>query len=61
MKDFIVKNVDDTMEIEGIIQELIRCKDCKYNKNNEWVDCLITEFFGRTLDNYCSLAERREE
>ena len=59
MKYFIVKNVDDTMEIEGIIQELIRCCDCKYNKSNKWVDCPVTEFFGKTLDNYCSLAERK--
>ena len=42
-------------------KELIRCKGCKHNKNNKWVDCPVTEFFGRTLDNYCSLAERKEE
>lgn len=41
--------------------ELIRCKDCKLNKNDKWVDCPIKEFYGRTLDNYCSLAERKEE
>lgn len=41
--------------------ELVRCKDCKHNKNDKWVDCPIKEFFGRTLDNYCSLAERKEE
>lgn len=40
--------------------ELIRCQYCKHNKSTEWVDCPITEFFGKTLDNYCSLAERRE-
>lgn len=42
-------------------EELIRCKNCKHNKNNKWVDCPVTEFFGRTLDNYCSLAERKED
>ena len=41
--------------------KVIRCKDCKLNKNEKWVDCPIKEFFGRTLDNYCSLAERKTE
>ena len=40
---------------------VIRCKDCKFNKNDMWVDCPIKEFFGRTLDNYCSLAERKKQ
>ena len=43
------------------LNELIRCQYCKYNKSNEWVDCPIAEFFGKTLDNYCSMAERKEE
>lgn len=42
-------------------EPITRCKNCKHNKNNKWVDCPVTEFFGRTLDNYCSLAERKEE
>ena len=42
-------------------QELIRCKECKWNKSDKWVDCPITEMLGRTTDNYCSLAERKEE
>lgn len=42
-------------------QELVRCKECKWNKSDKWVDCHITEMFGRTTDNYCSLAERKEE
>ena len=41
--------------------KVIRCKDCKYNKAVDWVDCPITEMYGRTTDNYCSLAERKEQ
>ena len=43
------------------VQPLIRCKDCKRNKSDKWVDCPITEMFGRTTDNYCSLAEPKEK
>ena len=63
-REFIAKWVFDR---KGFVigterkEDLIRCKDCKHNKNNKWVDCPIKEFFGRTLDNYCSLAERKEE
>ena len=38
--------------------EVVRCRDCKRNKSDKWVDCPITEMYGRTTDNYCSLAER---
>ena len=41
--------------------KVIRCKDCKRNKSDKWVDCSITEMYGRTTDNYCSLVERREK
>ena len=63
-KYFIVGTNDaglkDTMN--GMVTgELIRCKDCKRNKSDKWVDCPITEMYGRTTDNYCSLAERKEQ
>lgn len=59
MKDFIVKNVDDTLEIEGIVQELIRCKDCKHwAKGLGW--CNITDLDVEP-DFYCAYAERKEE
>lgn len=49
-------------EYDGVdAVEVVRCKDCKRNKSDKWVDCPITEMFGRTTDNYCSLAERKEE
>ena len=69
MKEYIVSQeyIDGIYSDEGstfgldMQKKLIRCKDCKRNKNTKWVDCPIAEFFGRTLDNYCSLAERKEE
>jgi hypothetical protein len=41
---------------------VIRCKDCVYNKGITYCYCLIFNgMYGRTLDNYCSRAERKEE
>lgn len=41
---------------------VIRCKDCKWNTAVEWVHCaMVGGMFGRTTDNYCSRAERKEE
>lgn len=44
-------------------EELIRCKDCKWNKSSgDWIDCPMSGMFGRKAsDNYCSLAERKRE
>jgi len=42
--------------------EIIRCKECKYNSNTcgNYVNCdIIPQMFGRTVDNFCSMAERR--
>lgn len=38
---------------------VIRCKDCKYNDAQQWVDCtLMPQMFGKTADNnFCSQAE----
>ena len=44
--------------------EIIRCKDCKYNSNTcgNYVNCdIIPQMFGRTVDNFCSMAERRTD
>ena len=41
---------------------VIRCRECEYNQSAEWVNCDIHPgMFGRTTDNYCSMAKRREE
>ena len=44
--------------------EIIRCKNCKYNSNTcgNYVNCdIIPQMFGRTTDNFCSIAERRTD
>ena len=70
MKEYIVPLNDtaedwDEMFIAVIRkqEELIRCADCKWNKSSgDWCDCPMSGMFGRKAsDNYCSLAERREE
>jgi hypothetical protein len=40
-------------------KRLIRCRDCKYNDAQQWVECtLIPKMFGKTADNnFCSYAE----
>lgn len=63
MSEWIAKPIKDGRKHLGdeYMGDLIRCRDCKRNKSDKWVDCPITEMYGRTTDNYCSLAERREE
>ena len=62
MSEWIAKPIKDGRKHLGdeYMGDLIRCRDCKRNKSDKWVDCPITEMYGRTTDNYCSLAERRE-
>ena len=45
-----------------IIQELIRCKDCKYYEETDETigTCLLTES-GAHIEGYCSWAEVKEE
>ena len=44
-------------------KEILTCERCKHNHGLPWVDCeLLPQMFGRTaLENYCSLAEPKEE
>jgi len=73
MKEYII-SADDVQVLEEEFNinlsfdkddELIRCKDCKYNSNTEgnYVNCvLIPQMFGKTPDdNYCSWAEPKED
>ena len=39
-------------------QELIRCKDCKYYDDREWLKCPMLE--PTEKEDYCSRAERKE-
>ena len=45
-----------------IIQELIRCKDCKYYEEQDETigTCLLTES-GAHIEGYCSWGEVKEE
>ena len=43
--------------------QIVRCEDCKYNSNTcgNYVNCdIIPQMFGRTADNFCSMAKRKE-
>lgn len=52
--------VDSQPTVDAV--PVIRCKDCKWNTAVEWVHCaMVGGMFGRTTDNYCSRAERKEE
>ena len=61
--DAIKEVIDDASTIDAV--EVVRCKDCKYwHSNTEFCDVWSHANFiaQRTLaDDYCSLAERREE
>ena len=51
-------------ELPSAQPEDVRCKDCKYNSNTcgNYVNCdIIPQMFGRTTDNFCSIAERRTD
>lgn len=51
----------DNRPIIEIGEEVIRCQDCKFNSSKDYVDCeVIRGLYGRTTDNYCSLAQRKE-
>ena len=58
----MLKVLNAFAESDGVdAVEVVRCKECKRNKSDKWVDCPITEMYGRTTDNYCSMAERRQD
>lgn len=69
-------NVKRIMEVDGSIpnaatvcdmQEVIRCKDCKYAKKSKVVfsipdyKCLKTNITCLDADDYCSYGERNDE
>ena len=58
MREFILKAPEiyaDTIK-EHNLQELIRCKDCTHETDH---DCPIS--WGKTGDDFCSFAERKDE
>ena len=51
-------------DMPTIEPKIVRCKNCKYNSNTRgnYVNCdIIPQMFGRTADNFCSMAERRTD
>ena len=51
-------------DMPTIEPKIVRCKNCKYNSNTcgNYVNCdIIPQMFGRTADNFCSMAERRTD
>lgn len=40
---------------------VVRCKDCIWNREKEWVDCYMSGMHGRNINNFCSWGERKEE
>lgn len=43
------------------VVEVVRCKNCKFNPNTEWVGCPMAGIEKRTDDSFCSFGERRED
>lgn len=52
---------DEQTAIEKGYTEVIRCKDCVWNREKEWVDCYMSGMHGRNINNFCSRAQRKEE
>lgn len=68
MKEVIVNAEDLVCLNKEKLQELIRCKNCKWYKTNYSWDgkehrvCIIEPYEPvRKEDDFCSLAERKEE
>lgn len=64
MKEIIVKYYDDGVDFYGLtkVQELVRCKDCKYNSNPpEYGNAVCDTFYGMTDQmGFCHMGERRD-
>lgn len=49
------ESIKDYMDMHDIV-EVVRCKDCKYYKENT----LVCSRYGLEDDDFCSWAERKE-
>lgn len=55
-----VDAIEDTLgNLPPAKSNVIRCKDCKWHRGQ--YKCLNTDTYGYGLDDFCSLAEPREE
>ena len=57
MREYIVQEIDCGLATKHeIVGELVRCKDCAYQK-----DCAFAEWLGRNGNGYCSCGERKDD
>lgn len=54
----IWQQVKDMPTVDAV--PVIRCKDCVWNREKEWVDCYMSGMHGRNINNFCSRGERKE-
>lgn len=62
-KDWIVRYFsehEDDEEDGVIIQELVRCKDCKFNPKRIVLGCPMAGSMSRNDDSFCSVGKRRK-
>ena len=62
-KDWIVRYFsehEDDEEDGVIIQELVRCKDCKFNPKKIVLGCPMAGSMSRNDDSFCSVGKRRK-
>lgn len=64
MKEIIMRYLGDGESFYGLtnVQELVRCKDCKYNSNPpEYGNAVCDTFYGMTDQmGFCHMGERRD-
>lgn len=64
MKEIIMRYLGDGEDFHGLtnVQELVRCKDCKYNSNPpEYGNAVCDTFYGMTDQmGFCHMGERRD-
>lgn len=64
MKEIIMRYLGDGENFHGLtnVQELVRCKDCKYNSNPpEYGNAVCDTFYGMTDQmGFCHMGERRD-
>ena len=51
---------EDDEEDGVIIQELVRCKDCKFNPKRIVLGCPMAGSMSRNDDSFCSVGKRRK-
>ena len=55
----VIQDLVDAPTVDAV--PVVRCKDCVWNREKEWVDCYMSGMHGRNVNNFCSQGKRREE